>query len=163
MRAMASDLAPAAHRSSRPARRGTPLAPVRQLDLELRQVVLRVRAWGLRSGRGCATDALTVVAGCALDAGRVGRISPKVWTEARVDALLGGDGRAWCAAHGVDPPPGLGEAIVLWLDFLYAHQALAPGSDRPEVLRTAANRKRSRRAALAAGRRRHPAGRGTAS
>lgn len=143
-------------------RAATALHALRGDDPELRQVVLRARRWGLRHGRGCPTDALTVVVGLALDGGRAGLVSPKVWTVDRVGALLRADAEAWCRGHDVPlPADGLPDALVLWVDFLDAHRALGPGSDPAPALRGAA-RGRPRRPSppgRAASRRRHPAGR----
>ncbi|MPY94236.1 MAG: hypothetical protein GEV08_14595 [Acidimicrobiia bacterium] len=155
-----SPTAAAAGPDGRRKRPTSPLGTLRQHDTELRQIVLRVRSWGLQQGRGCATDGLTVVVGLALAGARAGRISPKRWTVDRVDSLLSGAAATWCAAQGAELPATLGEALLLWLDFLDAHGALSPGSDRVDELRAAAARRRGR--ARAASRRRHPAGRGSA-
>lgn len=160
---MPTEPSPRTPAPGQPRRRApTPLHAVRRGDRELHQVVLRARRWGLGQGRSCGTDALTVVVGLALDGGRAGRVSPKCWTVDRVEALLRGDAGAWCRQHEAPlPADGLGDALVLWVDFLDAHRALGPGSDPAAALRTAARRRprRSRPADRAASRRRHPAGR----
>jgi len=155
-------VAPSPSASGRRRRPARPFAVLRQQDAELRQVVLQARSWGLAQGHGCGTDALTVVVGLALAGARAGRVSPRRWTIARVQAVLRADARSWCVARGVDVPVGLGEALVLWFDFLDAHRSLGRGSDTVAELRRAATDRRARAAARAASRRRHPAGRGSA-
>lgn len=140
-------------------RRSGPLGELRRRDPQLRHVVLKVRSWGLKRGLACSTDALTVVVGLAIDGGRAGHLSPKAWTVARVESVLRGDGLGWSIAHGADPPADLGHALVLWIEFLDAHQAFGPGSDGPDELRAAASKRRRR---ARPGRGRHPAGRGLA-
>lgn len=153
---------PRAHR--RPPSR-SPLGDLRRADPELRQLVVRTRAWGLALGRACSTDALTVVVGIAIAEARDGLASPLWWTVARVDELVAVQAGELCANYDVARPEGVAEALRLWLEYLHATTTFSEGSDPFEVLITAvtSGRRGSRRGRgfprLAA---RHPSGGGRA-
>jgi hypothetical protein len=119
-----------------------PLGAARRADAELRTIVVRVRAWGLAIGRACSTDALTIVAGAAVDEARAGAASPLWWTADRVDHLLGRGALDYCDRHDIDVTSALlGElapALSLWLEYLAARHAFSEGSRPAESLKAAA-------------------------
>jgi hypothetical protein len=137
----------------------SPLAQARRADGEVRRIVLRARQWGLEAGRTCSTDALTAVVGTVVEEARQGRRSPLHWSCSRVVDVLAVGAPRQCARLETSLPPGLSDALALWLDYLHALGALSPDSEPDERLRRAVDPKGQSRAT---GRRRlaprHPAG-----
>ena len=78
-----------------------PLTHLRRSDPQLRDIVLRVRQWGLTRGIGATSDALTAVVGVALEEARLGLASPTEWTEDRVDDVTVNAVPALCATLGL--------------------------------------------------------------
>lgn len=95
-----------------------PLAHLRRSDPQLREIVLRVRQWGLTRGIGATSDALTAVVGVALEEARLGLASPTEWPEDRVDDVTVNAVPALCASLGCAPPQDLADGTALWLAYL---------------------------------------------
>jgi hypothetical protein len=118
------------------------LAAARAADPDLRTIVVQVRAWGLGLGRTCSTDALTAVAGAAVEEARAGMASPLWWTPGRVEDVLERGAFEYCLRRDVEVTAALlyefPPALSLWLEYLSAQHAFSSGSKPEASLKAAA-------------------------